>query len=158
MKKKIIYIISFCVISQLAIAAGDNSSSDSDNYLNQYKTAKNLVNRGKKLESKGKTEKALKLYNSAYEKLVEANKKDSRNPDILNYLGFTLRKAGKYDQAEKYYLQGLKIKPDHNGINEYLGELYVKTKRINKAKERLAVLKDCNCEEYQELKELINNN
>ena len=146
------------MISQLAIAAADNSSSDSDNYLNQYKTAKNLVNRGKKLESKGKTEKALKLYNSAYEKLVEANKKDSRNPDILNYLGFTLRKAGKYDQAEKHYLQGLKIKPDHNGINEYLGELYVKTKRINKAKERLEVLKDCNCEEYQELKELINNN
>ena len=49
------------MISQLAIAAADNSSSDSDNYLNQYKTAKNLVNRGKKLESKGKTEKALKL-------------------------------------------------------------------------------------------------
>ena len=59
MKKKIIYILSFCMISQLAIAAADNSSSDSDNYLNLYKTAKNLVNRGKKLESKGKTEKAL---------------------------------------------------------------------------------------------------
>ena len=47
------------------------------NYLNQYKTAKNLVNRGKKLESKGKTEKALKLYNSAYKKLLEANKKEN---------------------------------------------------------------------------------
>ena len=158
MKKKIIYIIFFCILSKLAMAAATDSSSSSDDYLNQYKSAKNLVNRGKKLESKGKMKKALKLYNSAYEKLVEANKKDSRNPDILNYLGFTLRKAGKYDQAEKHYLQGLKIKPDHNGINEYLGELYVKTKRINKAKERLEVLKDCNCEEYQELKELINNN
>ncbi len=158
MKKKMIYIIFFCILSKLAMAAATDSSSSSDDYLNQYKSAKNLVNRGKKLESKGKIKKALKLYNLAYEKLVEANKKDNRNPDILNYLGFTLRKAGKYDQAEKYYLQGLKIKPDHNGINEYLGELYVKTKRINKAKERLAVLKDCNCEEYQELKELINNN
>ena len=146
------------MISQLAIAAADNSSSDSDNYLNQYKTAKNLVNRGKKLESKGKTEKALKLYNSAYKKLLEANKKANRNPDILNYLGFTLRKAGKYDQAEQYYLQGLKINPNHKGINEYLGELYIKTKRIDKAKERLAVLKNCNCEEYEELKELIDNN
>ena len=158
MKKKIIYVIFFCILSKLVMAAATDSSSSSDDYLNQYKSAKNLVNRGKKLESKGKTKKALKLYNSAYEKLVEANKKDNRNPDILNYLGFTLRKAGEYDEAEKYYLQGLKIKPDHNGINEYLGELYVKTKRINKAKERLAVLKDCNCEEYQELKELINNN
>ena len=143
------------MISQLAIAASDNSSSDSDNYLNQYKTAKNLVNRGKKLESKGKTEKALKLYNSAYKKLLEANKKANRNPDILNYLGFTLRKAGKYDQAEQYYLQGLKIKPNHKGINEYLGELYVVTNRRDLAKGRLEILKNCGCEEYNDLKEII---
>ena len=114
--------------------------------------------RGKKLEAKGKNDKAIKLYNSAYTKLLEANKLESRNPDILNYLGFTLRKVGKFKQAEKYYLQGLEIKPDHNGINEYLGELYVKTKRISLAKERLAVLKDCNCEEYKELEEVIKNN
>ena len=43
----------------------------------------------------------------------------------------------------------------HNGINEYLGELYVATNRINLAKERLKVLENCNCEEYDELKEII---
>ena len=157
MNKKFICTIIFCLLTQASFAAGD-SSSDSDNYLDQYKAAKNLVKRGKKLESKGKNDKALKLYDSAYKKLLEANKLESRNPDILNYLGFTLRKAGKYEQAEKYYLQGLEIKPDHNGINEYLGELYVQTKRMDLAKERLAVLKDCNCEEYKELEEIINNN
>ena len=148
------------MFAQVSFAAGDSSSSssDSDNYLDQYKVAKKLVNRGKKLESKGKNEKALKLYNSAYKKLLEANKLESRNPDILNYLGFTLRKAGKYKQAEKYYLQGLEIKPDHNGINEYLGELYVQTQRMDLANERLAVLKDCNCKEYKELEEVINKN
>ena len=157
MIKKFICTIIFCLLTQASFAAGD-SSSDSDNYLDQYKAAKNLVKRGKKLESKGKNDKALKLYDSAYKKLLEANKLESRNPDILNYLGFTLRKAGKYEQAEKYYLQGLEIKPDHNGINEYLGELYVQTQRMDLAKERLAVLKDCNCEEYKELEEVINNN
>jgi tetratricopeptide (TPR) repeat protein len=157
MIKKFICTIIFCLLTQASFAAGD-SSSDSDNYLDQYKAAKNLVKRGKKLESKGKNDKALKLYDSAYKKLLEANKLESRNPDILNYLGFTLRKAGKYEQAEKYYLQGLEIKPDHNGINEYLGELYVKTQRIDLARERLAVLKDCNCEEYKELEEIIKNN
>ena len=157
MIKKFIFTIAFCLFTQVSFAAGDNSS-DSDNYLDQYKTAKNLVKRGKKLESKSKNDKALKLYDSAYKKLLEANKLESRNPDILNYLGFTLRKAGKYEQAEKYYLQGLEIKPDHNGINEYLGELYVKTQRIDLARERLAVLKDCNCEEYKELEEIIKNN
>ena len=158
MIKKFIFIISFCFFSQLALAAGNDSGSDTSSYMDKYKSAKNLVKRAKKLETKGKTEKALKLYNSAYEKLLEANKIESRNPDILNYLGFTLRKVGKFEQAEKYYLKGLEIKPNHNGINEYLGELYIQTDRLDKAKERLAVLKDCNCEEYTELKELIEKN
>jgi len=141
MIKKFIYILFFCFFSQLALAAGDSEGAEKDDYLDQYKAAKKLVNRGKKLESKGKNELALKRYNQAYKKLLEAHKTESRNPDILNYLGFTLRKAEKFDQAEKYYLQGLEIKPDHNGINEYLGELYVQTNRIELAKERLKVLK-----------------
>ena len=157
MIKKFIYTIIFCLVTQVSFSAGD-SSSDSDNYLDQYKAAKNLVIRGKKLELKGKNELALKRYNLAHKKLLEAHKVERRNPDILNYLGFTLRKAGKYEQAEKYYLQGLEIKPDHNGINEYLGELYVKTQRMDLAKKRLAVLKDCSCKEYKELEEIINNN
>ena len=118
-------------------------------------SAKNLINRAKKLETKGKTEKAVKLYNSAYQKLLEANKIESRNPDILNYLGFTTRKLGDYEGGEKYYLQGLALEPNHIGINEYLGELYIQTNRMDKAKARLAVLKNCNCEEYIELKDNI---
>jgi tetratricopeptide (TPR) repeat protein len=158
MIKKFICTVTFCLLTQASFAAGNDSSSDSSNYANPQKTAQNFVKRGKELESKGKNKKALKLYDKAYKKLLEANKADSRNPDILNYLGFTLRKAGKYKQAEKYYLQGLEIKPDHNGINEYLGELYVQTQRMDLAQERLAVLKNCNCEEYKELEEIINNN
>ena len=50
-----------------------------------------------------------------------------------------------------------KIKPSHKGINEYLGELYVQTNQIDKANERLAVLKNCNCAEYQELELIIKN-
>ena len=84
--------------------------------------------------------------------------KDKKNADILNYLGFTLRKSGNFEEAEKFYLAGLEIKPDHKGINEYLGELYVKTNRIELAKERLEVLKGCKCEEFEELKELIEEN
>jgi tetratricopeptide (TPR) repeat protein len=153
--KKLICTVAFCLLTQVSFSAGSDSSSDSSD---PQKDAQNFVKRGKKLESKGKNEKALKLYDKAYKKLLEAYKVDSKNPDILNYLGFTLRKAEKYEQAEKYYLQGLEIKPDHNGINEYLGELYVQTKRMDLAKERLAVLKKCNCEEYKELEEIINNN
>ena len=75
--------------------------------------------------------------------------------DTLNYLGFTTRKLGDYENGEKYYLLGLEIEPNHVGINEYLGELYVVTNRIDLAKDRLKVLENCNCEEYDELKEII---
>ena len=50
---------------------------------------------------------------------------------------------------------GLQIEPNHNGINEYLGELYIVTNRMDMAKERLNVLKSCNCKEYNQLKEII---
>ena len=42
--------------------------------------------------------------------------------------------------GEKYYLLGLEINPNHVGINEYLGELYVATNRLDLAKERLKIL------------------
>ena len=134
--------------------SGDSGS----NQENLYKAAKRLVVKAKKLEKKDKLEKALKLYSKAYDKLMKAYGEDKKNPDILNYLGFTLRKAGNFEEAEKFYLAGLKIKPNHKGINEYLGELYVKTNRIELAKERLEVLKGCKCEEFEELKELIEKN
>jgi len=73
-------------------------------------------------------------------------------------LGYTLRKTGNLEKAEVYYLKGLKLDASHLGINEYLGELYVETNRIGLAKERLEVLNGCQCEEYSELKELIENN
>ena len=99
--------------------------------------------------------KTFKSYQKAQNLLIKANEKKPNNPDTLNYLGFTTRKLGDFEQGEKYYLQGLDINPVHVGINEYLGELYVVTNRIDLAKERLEVLKSCNCEEYQELKEII---
>ena len=153
MMKKLFFIFLISVFSQVAFAAGDGGGSSSEADL--YKEAEQMVNRGKKLDEKGQTDKALKMFENANKKLLEADKKDRNNPDILNYLGFTFRKMGNYPEAEKYYLTGLAIKPDHNGINEYLGELYVKTNRIDKAKERLEVLKNCNCEEYRELKVLL---
>ena len=155
--KKIIYVFVFLLLTNISFAAGSSSSSNGGE-ANLYKEAKKLIVRAKKLEKKDKVEKALKLYSKAYDKLLKAYDKDKKNPDVLNYLGFTLRKAGNFEEAETFYLAGLEIKPGHKGINEYLGELYIKTNRIELAKERLEVLKGCKCEEFDELKELIENN
>ena len=151
--KKIIYIISICLISQLAHSAGSDSSDDSKS--SYFDDAKKLVKRAGKLEKKEKIDKAKKIYSQAFVKLEKAYSSDKKNPDILNYMGYTSRKIGNFEKAEKFYLAGLSIKPDHNGINEYLGELYVQTNQINKAKERLDVLKDCNCDEFKELELII---
>ena len=87
--------------------------------------------------------------------MIKSNKEKPNKADTLNYLGFTTRKLGDFEKAEKFYLQGLALKPNHIGINEYLGELYVATNRHNLAVERLEVLKSCNCKEYDELKAII---
>ena len=113
------------------------------------------IKAAKKFEKKDKLKKAKKRYEKAQKLLLKSNKKFPNKADTLNYLGFTTRKLGDYENGEKYYLEGLAINPNHIGINEYLGELYVVTNRINLAKERLEVLKSCNCEEYQDLKDII---
>ena len=136
-------------------AGSDSSSSSSSKEESLYEDAVKLVKRAGKLEKKEKSDKAKKLYSQAFDKLAKAHKSDKKNPDILNYMGFTSRKVGNFDEAEKFYLKGLNIKPNHNGINEYLGELYVQTNRIDKARERLQVLKNCNCKEYGELELII---
>ena len=142
-------------MSQLVYAAGSDDSGSDNDKADFYNDAKKLVKRAGKLEKKEKIDKAKKLYSQAFKKLEKAHLSDKKNPDILNYMGYTSRKIGNFEQAEKFYLTGLSIKPDHNGINEYLGELYVQTNRIDKANERLDVLKDCNCEEYKELELII---
>ncbi len=151
--KKIIIIIFTLLINNYALGAGSDSSESSKGSM--YDEAVKLIKRAGKLEKKEDNDKAKKIYKQAFQKLDKALKKDKKNPDILNYMGYTSRKTGNFEDAEKFYLKGLSLNPKHNGINEYLGELYVQTNRMDKAKERLDVLKNCNCAEYKELELII---
>ena len=155
MKKLIYTLLIIIALTSNSFSAGTSSDNDSSPKVSDYTKAKNLVKAAKKYEKKGKIEKAQKRYAKAQKLLLKSNKKKPLQADTLNYLGFTTRKLGDYEGGEKFYLQGLQIEPNHNGINEYLGELYVATNRMDMAKERLEVLKTCNCEEYAELKEII---
>ena len=152
---KLIYtLLIIIVLTNNSFSAGngnDNTGSMTDNYTRASK----LIKAAKKYEKKGKVEKAQKKYAKAQKLLLKSNKEKPLQADTLNFLGFTTRKLGDYKKGEEYYLLGLKIEPNHKGINEYLGELYVITERIDLAKKRLEVLKDCNCEEYNDLKEII---
>ena len=145
--------ISTLVVSS-SYAAG-SSDSDSSKTKTKYDMAVTHIKASKNFEKKDKLEKAKKRYEKAQKLLIQSNKKSPNKADTLNYLGFTTRKLGDFENGEKYYLQGLSIDPNHVGINEYLGELYVATNRHNLAVERLEVLKNCNCKEYDQLKAVI---
>ena len=153
MIKKLIITLLLILFTTNSFAAG--SDPKPKKVKSDYEKAVDAVNWAKKYEKKGKLEKAKKRYQKAQKLLLKSNDKKPNQADTLNYLGFTTRKLGDFENGEKYYLQGLAIKPDHIGINEYLGELYVATNRMDLAKERLKVLETCNCEEYSELKEII---
>ena len=83
---------------------------------------------------------------------------DTQQPDVYNLLGFTLRKTGDYKTALTYYTKALELKPDHKAAREYLGELYVETGDMAKAKEQLASLQKlcpAGCDELSDLQKAI---
>lgn len=141
---KTFFIIFFTLFSFNLNAADSGPSPQVIQKTNSsYAEAKTLV-------KKKEFDKAVVML----EELLK-DSKNSNNPDVLNDYAYSLRNLKQYDKAEKFYLDALKIKPSHVGANEYLGELYLITKRPEEAKKRLEVLKTCNCEEYKELKEKI---
>ena len=147
--------LSFYITSSAYSAGSSGGDGDSGKTKSYYNKAVSHINLAKKYEKKEKINKAKKNYEKAKNLLMKSNIENPNNADTLNYLGFTTRKLGDYKNGEKYYLQGLAINPNHKGINEYLGELYVATNRMELAKERLKVLENCNCKEFNELKEVI---
>ena len=153
MIKKIFVFLILTLFTTNSFSAGSDSTSTK--VKSNYDKAVQAIKFAKKYEAKGKLEKAKKRYAKAQKLLLKSNSEKPNKADTLNYLGFTTRKLGDYENGEKYYLQGLAIEPNHIGINEYLGELYVATNRLDLAKERLKILENCNCEEYTELKLII---
>ena len=121
-----------------------------------YKLGFKELERAIKTEKKGKFKKAKIKFEKALDYFLEANAEDPANPDILNYLGLCSAKLGFDENAEIYYLLGLELNDQHNSIKYNLGVFYKKQNRISDTKEILNSLKNCDCVEYQNLKNLIN--
>ena len=81
-----------------------------------------------------------------------------QHADVYNLMGFSLRKTGDAKQAYTFYRKALEFDPEHKGALEYLGELYVETGQIDKARENVALLKKLcptGCEELADLEQAI---
>jgi tetratricopeptide (TPR) repeat protein len=108
-----------------------------------------LYEQGSQLAKDGQYEDALKI-------LAKIQNQD--DPRVLNYLGYSNRKAGRLDAGIAYYQKALAIDPDFVLAREYLGEGYVAAGKIDLAKIELAEIeKRCGmtCEEYKDLAEAI---
>ena len=64
-------------------------------------------------------------YADAIPHLLMALADKPTDADILNYLGYTKRMTGKFDDSLDYYKRALASNPAHKGAHEYLGELYL---------------------------------
>jgi tetratricopeptide (TPR) repeat protein len=81
-----------------------------------------------------------------------------QHADVYNLMGFSLRKTGDYKQAYTFYRKALDFDPNHKGALEYLGELYVETGQVDKAKENVTRLRELcpsGCEELADLEKAI---
>jgi Flp pilus assembly protein TadD len=81
-----------------------------------------------------------------------------QHADVYNLLGFSLRKTGDAKLAYTFYRKALEFDPEHKGALEYLGELYVETGQIDKARENVVLLKKLcptGCEELADLEQAI---
>lgn len=108
-----------------------------------------LYEQGRVLAKDGQYEWALEVL------AVIQNQED---PRVLNYTGYSHRKAGRLEIGIGYYRKALAIDPDFNLAREYLGEGYVAAGRIDLARAELAEIgRRCgpSCEEYRDLSEAI---
>jgi cytochrome c-type biogenesis protein CcmH/NrfG len=88
-------------------------------------------------------------------KVVQA---EPGNADAWNYIGYSHRNLKQFDQSLAAYENALRISPNHLGANEYLGELYLQTKDLEKARKQLtkiAGLCPSGCEERDDLSKAI---
>ncbi len=106
----------------------------------------------------GKKAIAAKNWDAAIQALTAAERRDGRNADIQNLLGYSYRNSGKLELAFKHYERALQLNPKHLGAHEYIGEAYLMAKNLAKAEEHLAALKRiCSrlCEERDDLEKAI---
>ena len=83
---------------------------------------------------------------------------NQNDPRVLNYTGYSNRKAGRLEVGITYYRKALAIDPNFVLAREYLGEGYVAAGRIDLAKLELNEIKKragTNSEEYQDLSKAI---
>jgi tetratricopeptide (TPR) repeat protein len=83
---------------------------------------------------------------------------NQNDPRVLNYTGYSNRKAGRIDVGIGYYKKALAIDPNFVLAREYLGEGYIVAGKVELAKAELTEIGNrcgTTCEEYVDLNKAI---
>ena len=79
-------------------------------------------------------------YSDALPHLLIALTEKPNDADILNYIGYAKRMTGDLEGSYDYYQRALAIRPEHRGVHEYLGELYLMKHDLASAQKELDTL------------------
>jgi len=89
----------------------------------------NIYEAGHALAMAGRYDEAIAVLSLA---------EDKTDPRILNYLGYSHRKAGRITVGLGYYQEALQNDPDYTLVREYLGEAHLQLGNVAAAREQLA--------------------
>ena len=165
MKKLFFFFILLTFFSNISNSAENKETFDGAggredlSYLNapnsNFKKGNDSLNQALKLIKKNKIDKANLRLEKALGYFILAYKNTPNDIEILYLLGYTYYLVDDLFMSEIYYTEALNIDPKNILINQKLGELYFKSKRVGLAEDKLNFLANCNCQEYFELKEII---
>ncbi|WP_448952299.1 tetratricopeptide repeat protein [Labrys neptuniae] len=97
-------------------------------------------------------------YKGAIADLQPLADQGSKDANVYNLLGYSLRKSGDRKTAQTYYDKALALDSGHKGALEYQGELFIENGDLAKAQQNLAALvKLCptGCEEREDLEKAL---
>ncbi len=116
-----------------------------------YKKGWEISEEAKKQLAAGKANDAKKKFGKALKKFREATDYDPKYFEAWNMIGFTSRKSGDLKGSFEAYQKCLEIEPEYAQAHEYLGEAYLMTNDLTKAKEQLMWLVSRKSEQAGEL-------
>jgi tetratricopeptide (TPR) repeat protein len=99
-------------------------------------------------------------WKAAQDQARDAIARNPSNADFHNLYAYALRMGPNpaMDLVFRHYNEALRIDPRHLGAHEYLGEAYLMTGNLDKAKEHLKALDGLcffSCKEYSMLKKAV---